>query len=372
MGRKRENNKTLVNTRIYRKRQRYYFFSNTEIVNPKTGKLAKWHSLCNIKEGELKARNLANEIISYNSQAPSQGDMPRHLTSYIGSYLAKREKKRPTDKERIKMFEAGSRNYQTINNVIAKAFFEYDVADVEPVDIAQFLDRYETKKRMAQVYRSHLSSFFKYACRKGYRADNPVDNVTVDMPEKRKIYIVDDVFIQIREALLIDKKGKLIPTGDMMQCYVDLCYLMYQRLTEIRLLEKISIKPEGVKFQPTKTEHSSNADVIIQITEEIQATLDRAFALNPESKYVIYKKNGEPFTASGLRSAWNRACERVGISGLTLKDLRPKSLTDASNAGFKIEQISIGAAHTDKETTKGYIKIKPTPISEVNLKLPKK
>ena len=375
MGRKRTTNKNLINTRIYPKRQKYYFYSPTPITNPKTGKLSKWHSLCHINEknAELKARNLANEIIEFNSADPTKGDMPKRLQEFVLSYLEKREKNRPSDPEKIKLFETGSKDFQTTTNVIIKAFHEFNVIDVDPVDIAQFLDRYEDKKRMAQVYRSRLSLFFKFACRKGYRNDNPVDQVTVDIPDKRDVYITHEQFTTILDALLIDKNGNKIPTGDMVYCYVCLLYLAYQRGTEIRLLKWEQIKEDGIYFMPSKTEKSSSLDVIIPITSEIREILDTVKNMDyPKSDYVFITKKGTPYTASGIRSAWNRSCERAGISGLRLKDLRPKALTDAAKTGFDIEKIQVGAAHTDKKTTQGYIKQKDTPVSEIVLTLPDK
>ncbi|WP_434777599.1 tyrosine-type recombinase/integrase [Neisseria sp. Ec49-e6-T10] len=114
-------------------------------------------------------------------------------------------------------------------------------------------------------------------------------------------------------------------------------------------------------------------DVIAQMTPEIKDILDVVKSLtNKEIEYVFVTKKGEPFTASGLRSAWNRACERVGIKGITLKDIRPKSLTDASLSGFELKQLSVIAAHSDTKTTEGYIKKKETPVSEVKLTLPDK
>lgn len=108
MGRKRTKNKNLINTRIYPKRQKYYLFHPTPLRNPRTGKESKWHSLCDIKDGELKARNLAKEIIDFNSADPDRGDMPKRIQEFILYYLAKREKTRPTDPEKIKLFEWGA------------------------------------------------------------------------------------------------------------------------------------------------------------------------------------------------------------------------------------------------------------------------
>jgi hypothetical protein len=73
-----------------------------------------------------------------------------------------------------------------------------------------------------------------------------------------------------------------------------------------------------------------------------------------------------------MASAWRRAAQRAGVTDATLKDLRAKAMTDAKRDGYTVKQISIGGAHTGEEMTKGYIKLRETPVSEVVMKLPRK
>jgi hypothetical protein len=75
MNRRRINRRSLSTTRIYQKRKRFYLFSAEEVVDPKTGKAAKWHSLCRLEEGEECARQIAKEIQPFNANAAG-GSMP--------------------------------------------------------------------------------------------------------------------------------------------------------------------------------------------------------------------------------------------------------------------------------------------------------
>ncbi len=372
MGRKRKDNKLLSLSRIYRKNNRYYLFWSEPLVHPVSGKKLKWHSLCHINDGMLRARNLAEEIVSHNIRSFDAGDMPIHLKEYYAYLLKRRDKKRPNDVQKLKMFLTRNQDLKTLSDNLLHAFHEFNVIDVLPKHIAAFLDSKEDTPRMAQVYRSYLSDFFKYACRKGWCHLNPVENVTVETPEKRQVYLNDADFLKIRDCLLIDVNGNTVPTGLMALAFVDLCYLTAQRTTEIRLLKREQIREEGIYFKPTKTEGSSSADVIIPMTPDILRALKSiSGAYSIDSDYVIHTQSGAPFSASGIRSAWRRACERAGIEGVTLKDLRPKAITDAAKQGFKLEQISVTAAHTESKTTKGYIKDKETPVSVVILNIPK-
>src|SRR5260364_178005 len=74
MNRRRSSWRSLSTTRIYQKRKRFYLFSAEEMVNPKTGKAARWHSLCSLEEGEDRARQIAKEIQRYNTVTES-GDI---------------------------------------------------------------------------------------------------------------------------------------------------------------------------------------------------------------------------------------------------------------------------------------------------------
>jgi integrase len=67
---------------------------------------------------------------------------------------------------------------------------------------------------------------------------------------------------------------------------------------------------------------------------------------------------------------FKRACVRVGIKGVTSKDLRAKAATDATKQGYQEKQLQTALAHTDGATTRVYIRGREVSVSEVVLKLP--
>lgn len=371
MNRRRSKNRGLTDSRIYQKYNRLYFYAPEPMVNPDTGKKTKWHNLCHVSEGEHHARVLARRIIDHNTQGCADGDMPRLLRDWMAAELQKREKDRPADPMLVKMFEKRNKDLLAINEVIARTFGEFNVNQVIPADVANFVDQWEGR-RMAEVYRSHLSKFFQWACRRGYRADNPTREVTLEKPKKHDVYITHEQFYAIRDALLTGNNGKRNPSGMMMQCYVDLCYLLYQRTTDVRLLKINEITPDGIYVKPTKTDSTSGKDVLIPMTSAIEEVIARARAEQRiQSMYVICKpRTGKPYDATGLRTAWYRACARVGLKGLTLRDLRAKAATDAKLAGSTLDEIKTGLVHTSTGTTAGYIRVHDTPTSLVTMTLP--
>ncbi len=375
MSRRRLTHRSLTDSRIYPKGKRLYLFTRDALENPNTGKVGRWHSLCKISDGELKARQEAKKVYDHNGKHDGPGDLPDHLEAYRFELVRKKEKDRPREAARIPMFEQGIKELKRACGIIAQAFADFNVDQVRPVDVAKFIDQWEGR-RMAQVYKSRLSDFFAWCCRKGLRDDNPCENVTVELPPVRDVYMTDADFHTIRDALVVTKTGRAIPTGVMVQCYIDLCYLLYQRTTEIRLLKwtQIDFAAGVIKFKATKTEKSSGAEVGIPITPAIAEVLERARLANGvKSFYVIHTNKGKPYTAGGLGSAWDRAKERAGVTAdLTMKDIRSKASTDADKAGYTLEQIQVGLAHTDPKMTKHYIRNSDAPVSEVLMVLPAK
>lgn len=370
--RRRKSRRSLTESRIYQKNNRLYLFAATPLVNPVTKKAAKWHSLCRVDEGEARARQLAQEIIAYNTGGAKLGNLASHITAYMEREIKKRDKETPRDPLKLRMHEAGNRDRRWRAKVIADGLGAHDVDTIEPHELADFLDQWEGQK-MAVVLRGDLNNFFKRAVRLGLRQDNPVLNLTVEKPEKRKVLISDAQFHAIREALLIGKDGKRTPSGQMVQCYIDLCYMIFQRTTEIRLLRKDAIRDGMIHFTPTKTEKLTGTSVAVPITPAIQEVLNRAKrCYKVTSMYVIHRSDGKPFQATGLRSAWDRAGERAGVEGLTLKDIRSMAITRAKKLGHDLKSLAVAAAHSDEKTTQGYIREEDVPISTVVLPLPPK
>jgi integrase len=213
------------------------------------------------------------------------------------------------------------------------------------------------------------------------REHNPVREVAIEKPKKRDRYITHAEYHAIRDALLTGSKGNKTLSGEMMKCFVDLCYLTAQRSTEIRNLKwsdigdtlsfDLNAADLGLTFKPSKTALTSQAKVKIRVTDVMQTVFERARAIGKvKSLYVIHTLDGRRYTAAGVRSAWKRASARAGVKNATIKDLRAKALTDAKKLGYTIEQIQVAAAHSDVTTTQDYIKLKEIPESVVELPLP--
>lgn len=60
-----------------------------------------------------------------------------------------------------------------------------------------------------------------------------------------------------------------------------------------------------------------------------------------------------------------------GVWGKILKEMRAKATTDAKKAGYSMGELQVALAQTDQSTTKGHVRTRETPVSRVELKLPK-
>lgn len=97
------------------------------------------------------------------------------------------------------------------------------VADVEPKDVAQFLDKhFDSKPNASNRYRALLSVMFTLAVRKGLRNTNPVTEVAEASEKNRDRYITDAELEAVRAAALLENDNKPTPSGLPIEALIDL------------------------------------------------------------------------------------------------------------------------------------------------------
>lgn len=358
-------------SRVYPKHGAWYW------VEPRTG---KWIWLCAQTEPESKLLERLAEERKKHERPEGTGDMRPLIDEYVRKHRAQHKEKA----------------WHKYGDYAGAGFRNTNTADVQAGDINSWLKKkYKDKLPMQRVMRAFLSGFFQWCVDERKRSTNPCKDVKLKKPKARSVYITDDHFARIRAALLTytyvlhkdTPKEKTITakvqTGPMMECFFDLCYLTAQRSTEIRNLTWAQIDREAgtIHFLPSKTEDSSGATVDWPITPEIAAVLDRVRELDggvqrigalpvihPEER----KLRDRPYGTTAVRSAWDRACERAGLTEMnyTTKDIRAKAATDAKRAGYDLDEIGVGLAHTDSKTTEIYLKQRDVPLSNLRLTVP--
>ncbi len=339
-------------SRVYEKNGAWYFVDIHR----------KWHKLCRVSDGLTR---LYSELAALNRDAEdrNEGTMPALIDAWL---LAK-----------LKGYAGKTQEeYRRMATFIKSEFDEqWRVEDVEPKDIARFLDKhFESKPNASNKYRALLSVMFTFAVRKGLRNTNPVSEVAGATEGKRDRYITDAELDAVRAAALIGNDGKPTPSGPPIVALIDLAYQTAQRIGDLLALNWSDVSDEGIMFHPAKTVNSSGVRMLIVMTPELKATLEGAKAGKVKAiGPVICTQAGGRFTYSGAQTAWKRACQRARqryeerckkgnveadprhLVGMHFHDLRAKALTDIRRMdGADAAQALAG--HTTAEMTAHYTK----------------
>lgn len=339
-------------SRVYEKNGAWYFVD----IN------RKWHKLCRVSDGLTR---LYTELAAFNRDADERpkDTMPdlvdEWLLTKLRNYSAKTQEE-----------------YRRMATFIKKEFdHRCRVEDAQPKDIARFLDKhFESKPNASNKYRALLSVMFTFAVRKGLRNTNPVSEVAGATEGKRDRYITDAELDAVRAAALVGNDDKPTPSGAPIVALIDLAYQTAQRIGDLLALNWADVTEEGIMFHPAKTVNSSGVRMLVEMTPDLQATLDGAKAGKVKAiGPVICTQAGGRFTYSGAQTAWKRACQRarqryekrcaeIGetpdpryLVGMHFHDLRAKALTDKRRQeGAAAAQALAG--HTTAEMTAHYTK----------------
>ncbi len=314
-----------------------------------------WTRLCAIDEGEA-ALYRALSALRGGTEGP---DMPRHIEAFRQHYL-------PTLGSVAMQKDAGR-----MLDRITKAFRDFHVEQVRPSDVEDFVDGFGAHRASARGHKAILSTFFKWCVlRRNLRTDNPCREVTVRRGPRRPMVWTPTVFHRIRDALGTTDEA------EMMRCYIDLSFLIYQRTTDVRMLERKNVEATSLVVRPTKTRRSSGVEIEIRVTPAIRAVLDRAAAIGKRWKvvcpYVIHTRQGTAYTRSGIYSAFRKAGLATGIKGADPKSLRNFAASEAKKRGATMDDLQDALGHTNVATTQGYVRRATRVVSTVELALPER
>ena len=321
--------------------------------------------VCRVSEGEARLYERLAEIKGVAIKIT--GNLPDRLKEFRAEYL-------PT------LAPASRKEYGRIYDLASDEFQDFDTEQIKAKHIKDFIRIHFVTPRMQRDGKSRLSTFLRWCVVCDYATTNPCEFIEIKQPPAKRFDWSPTKWHAIRAALLHDKLDRIVPSGAMMQCYIDLCFLLYQRNTDVRLLTipQVDKAANLIRFVPAKTEHSTGANVSVPITPAIAAVLARAKNLrdgwDAEGrkiwKYVICKKDGTTYTASGIRDAWDAACIRADIKGLTSKSIRSYAATEADRQGYTKGEIQKGLAHRLITTTEGYVAKHEEVVSALALALP--
>jgi len=351
-------------TRVTAKGGRFYYIEDLEARNPRTGRpLQKWHPLTRIDEGEAA---LLVALATFKGQPLERGNMPALLTNFLQSH--------------VRGLTLGVRKeHERMYGVIGKAFADFDVTEVEPGDVIDFLqENFADKLTARRAYKARLSTFFSWCVLNRSRTGlqiNPCREIKIAQPPKRRGNMNAAAYWKMHAALE--------PAG---RAFLELAFYTRQRPTEIRLLRESQILADRIRFDPTKTKNSSSEYVEVVRSPYIDRALEQLRALRAErlkrrkivsieesrDPHLLVSEDGTPFTKSGLNSLWRRARQAAELPRVTTRCIRPFALAQLEAAGVPVEQIREAAAHTTTAQTDAYLNQHRERLSRAVLRPPKK
>lgn len=143
------------------------------------------------------------------------------------------------------------------------------------------------------------------------------------------------------------------------------------RQSEVVKLRKTDVDLDARQITLTKTK--SNKVRPVYLNDDALAVLKEAMATSP-GEHVFTTQKGKPYTSDGVRSIFNRARARAGVTDFRFHDLRHTTATRLRRAGAGLDVVAdvLGHAtltmarryaHLGKETMRAAMAALPSPVA---------
>lgn len=216
--------------------------------------------------------------------------------------------------------------------------------------------------------RAVLTRALQHAVDEGTLSANPMRAIEARAKPKRTTYVPDSHYVAITEHIAAEYARRAC----------DLLYLLGTRPSDGLDLTVDSLVKEGnlwcVAFAAAKTGEEQELVSNQALHDELEWW--RAWRLQhaPMSKHLIVhprdagrKINSRPISADWLSRVWRAAADKAGFPDYTLRDLRPKSITDESLLGNQDNK----GGHTEA-MRKHYTRVRLPTRAHVTVELPKR
>lgn len=234
-----------------------------------------------------------------------------------------------------------------------------------PLLLRSYLKAWLEKPKTYNYRLSCLSRLFKHAVDSGLLQRNPCKDIDSRGSKGRDVYMNDDDYLTITDKL----------ATDFHEVYARCCdwlYLMSGRPTNMLEVQEEQITEAGISYFATKNKQL----VLVEMDEELAQLIgwfrDYKKKERIVSPYLIVHPQSarrglatKPISTENLYRYFKRAAAVANLDHYTLRDIRPKALTDeAELAG----QPTNKGAHVTEQMRKHYVKrILPIRVSN-NLK----
>ncbi|MBK1615400.1 hypothetical protein CKO44_18225 [Rubrivivax gelatinosus] len=325
------------------------------------GKKRVWNKLSKLSDG-LPAMYMA--LAKMLSTEDRDGSMTQLIADWQAEVMAKHSAKTQID-ERAR----GAK--------IAARFADFQVSDVTPPDVVEFLKPFRGKPRTFNLYRALIGELMRFAIEKGLRAPgtNPVTSVvrTMSTPARKRCPTTSEIR-RVKIGCLYGDDKKLTRSGLTMACLIELAYLTGQDVSVmIRLRDQLDprqpdephVRSDGVFFRRDKTgnavlvEWTPRLRAVVAALQRVRAErrLKKQASLKFDTALLFTRQSGEPLTYSAVANAWQEGIRRSKVLPFMFRDIRARALTDTALRDG-IRAANAMGAHTTEAQTADYVRSK--------------
>lgn len=244
------------------------------------------------------------------------------------------------------------RVYENVAKQLRQVFADFQLAEVEPHHIAQWLDNHHSKA-MANMGKALLNNVFNAAVRQGAISSNPARDIR-DLPTKaRDRYITDAEYLAIRQH-----------ADPLLRVAMDISYLTGARISDVCKIKLADITEEGLFIEQKKTGKRQRFTMTSALREALDAA--RALPRPVRGLTLLCTRSGQSYDPKSFRNYWPDACRAASVENAHFHDIRAKAATDAKKLGMDYQKL---LGHTNKAMSDRYIRLRE--IDEIS-PLPKR
>lgn len=126
--------------------------------------------------------------------------------------------------------------------------------------------------------------------------------------------------------------------------------------------EQVDLELDRIDFLPPGRLQSTKRRPVVPITKTLRPELERAIASSQTGHVLEYK--GQP--VKSVRTAFEKACQRAGLEGVSPYVLRHTGATLMASMGVPLRQIAGFLGHSHQKTTEIYAKHHPDYLQDAS------
>jgi integrase len=250
-----------------------------------------------------------------------------------------------------KLSKATVKQYTESKATLARKLAPFSPDTLRPRHVAQVVASLADKPATANAVLSFLRVAMGYAVEWQLAETNPCIGVKRMTVRKRTRYITDAEFGATHAA-----------ADARLRAVMDLCYLTGQRIGDVLAVKRADVTDQGIAFAPQKLGSSTQLKMVVRMTPDLAAAVERAKALHAVAGMtLLHDRRGRPLKYSTVRMWWDAACLAAGVEDANIHDMRAKALTDTKRQGHDAQALG---GHANAAMTERYIRLRETAVVE--------